>query len=327
MLTTLSRIQWIVWTFIFLLIFLVFLQTDAFPQSLTYAAITTLFYIITIYGNAGWLIPRFYERGRRTLYVISAILFLVLLTYLRVALQTFIYNRFFAAPDMPAKPPTLRVYLPYGFSTILIFIFSIAYYFSMGYFKVRKRTAEAELKLLKSQVQPHFLFNTLNNIYFVAQRESPDTAALLERLSNIMRYFVDEGPKDTIFLTTELGFIYDYIHLEKMRMRHPLKVDFEVAGEVTGLLIPPMLLIPLIENVFKHGIDKRQEDNFLSATLTISENALALRITNRIYEVSSSPGSGISNLKARLELLYGQRFMLTTDKKENLFYAYLNIPL
>jgi len=334
MLTTFSRIQWIVWVFVFLLLFLVFMQQDAVPQSAVYAGITTLFYILIIYGNAGWLIPKFYERGQKSMYMVLAVFSLVFITYLRVELQTIIYDRFFAEPSMSAKPPGIKVYLPYGFSSILIFIFSIAYYLSLGYFKVReqqqqlqKRNAEAELKLLKSQVQPHFLFNTLNNIYFVAQRESPGTAALLERLSNIMRYFVDEGVKDQILLTTELNFINDYIHLEKMRMRHPLKVEFTKNNVPGTLSIPPMLLIPLVENVFKHGIDKRYEDNFLSAILSVNDHSLELMISNRIYRLSSSAGSGIANLRARLELLYGDRFTLNTTEKDGLFYAHLNIPL
>lgn len=327
------KIQWIVWTFVFLMLFVILLQSDSVAESATYAAIATLFYAIIIYGNALWLIPHVYERKRTVLYVLLVIVFLTAVTWGRIELQSFLYNTFFSKSAMrPPKPFT--IYTSYLLSSILIFIFSIAFHLSLRYFKVReqqqqlqKRTAEVELKLLKSQVQPHFLFNTLNNIYFVAQRESPDTALLLERLSNIMRYFVDEGTKDLIQLSTEINFIHDYIHLESLRMRHPLRVTFEVKGEADSLLIAPMLLIPLIENVFKHGIDKRQEDNFLTALITISLHDIDVMISNRIYSSSVKGGSGIPNLTARLQLLYGNRYTFETTEKDGSFYAHLNIPL
>jgi sensor histidine kinase YesM len=327
------RIQWIVWTFVFLMLFVILLQSDTVAESATYAAIATLFYAIIIYGNAIWLIPHVYERNQKVVYVLLVIIFLVTVTYGRIQLQSFLYNTFFLKSGMPPPKP-FTIYASYLLSSILIFIFSIAFHLSLSYFKVReqqqqlqKRTAEAELKLLKSQVQPHFLFNTLNNIYFVAQRESPDTAALLERLSNIMRYFVDEGTKDLIQLTTEINFIHDYIHLEKMRMRHPLQVRFDVQGERENLLIPPMLLIPLIENVFKHGIDKRYDNNFLIAAVTITHDSLDAVISNRVYGSSVKGGSGILNLSSRLQLLYGNRYTFETREKDGSFYAHLNIPL
>jgi hypothetical protein len=321
-----SRVQWIVWSFIFLMLFGTYLQTDPAVEAASYAVTTTLFYMVIIYGNATWLIPKVYDRGYKWAYVALAILLLIVFTYGRLVLQRFLYVRYFSS-GMPPPPKGVSFYMSYLLSSILIFIFSIVFYLSLKYFYLQKRTVEAELKLLKAQVQPHFLFNTLNNIYFVAQRESPDTAILLERLSNIMRYFVDEGPKDVILLTTEINFIYDYIHLESMRMRHPLKVTFNITGEQDSLLIPPMLLIPLIENVFKHGIDKRQDDNFLSAEVTISKEKLDAVIANRIYRSEVKSGSGIANLTSRLQLLYGDKYTFGVHEKDGLFYAHLNIPL
>ena len=327
------RIQWIVWTFVFLMLFVMLLQSDTVAESATYAAIATLFYAVIIYGNALWLIPHVYEKKQKVMYVLLVIVFLIAVTWGRIQLQSFLYSNFFSGRGMP-PPKLFTIYASYLLSSILIFIFSIAFHLSLRYFKVReqqqqlqKRTAEVELKLLKSQVQPHFLFNTLNNIYFVAQRESPDTAVLLERLSNIMRYFVDEGTKDLIQLTTEINFIHDYIHLESMRMRHPLRVKFDIQGDADNLLIPPMLLIPLIENVFKHGIDKRYDDNMLVAAIIIRTDNIDAVISNKIYLSTVKGGSGIANLTARLYLLYGNRYIFETSEKDGLFYAHLNIPL
>ncbi len=165
----------------------------------------------------------------------------------------------------------------------MVYIFSIAFRYVLDFFTIRqqqetlkKQHAEAQLNLLKAQVQPHFLFNTLNNIYYTAQEESPLTAELIERLSSIMRYFLEEGPRKYIFLNTELDFIKNYIALEKIRMRFPLKVSENVVNVDTGTVkIPPMLLIPLVENVFKHGINKREKDNFITLDITEHKNYLS----------------------------------------------------
>jgi sensor histidine kinase YesM len=321
-----SKAQWIVWIFMLLLLFGLFLQSNALLESAYSAVTTALFYMVIIYGNALWLIPYVYERNRKLLYVLLVIVFLTILTYIRIQSQMLLYTKYLTTEASPTSKQ-FSFYVSYFLSTALIYIFSLAFYLSRNYFLLRKRTAEAELKLLKAQVQPHFLFNTLNNIYFVAQRESPDTAALLERLSNIMRYFVDEGTKDVIQLTTEINFIHDYIHLESMRMRHPLQVKFEMNGDTENLLIPPMLLIPLIENVFKHGIDKRQDDNYLTASVNISKDTIDVMIANRIYGSSVKGGTGIPNLSSRLRLLYGNRYIFETTQRDGSFYAHLNIPV
>ncbi|HEX7756593.1 MAG TPA: histidine kinase [Niabella sp.] len=206
----------------------------------------------------------------------------------------------------------------------------------MDYFKVRQQqellkqyTAKVELDLLKAQVQPHFLFNTLNNIYYVAQRESPGTAALLAKLSTIMRYFVNDGPNKEIFLVTEINFIRDYIDLEKMRMRYPLQQKIEIDGDISRIKVSPMLIIPLIENVFKHGIDKRSKENLLALHIEQIPGSLLVKVQNRLLEPDAvqEAGSGLTNLRSRLKLLYGNRFQLTTGREENYFIAHLNIPV
>lgn len=333
--------QLVAWTFITLLMFLLFFHEGQSPaEGATYAICNTFFYGTIIYVNALWLVPFFYRKKKKWLYVLLVFLLLTLITWSLVQAEVLLKRLFFAkdmesAGKMEGIP--LRIYMVVFFLNVLVFLFSLPLRLAFDYFTMRKqqeqlqrRTAEAELNLLKAQVQPHFLFNTLNNIYFVAQRESPTTAGLLERLSNIMRYFVDEGPKEKILLTREIDFIRDYIHLEKMRMRHPMQIDFDIKGEPAGVSIPPMLLIPLVENVFKHGINKRSEENLLVVKLTIHATHLELEVLNRVFEELEPVqhgGNGLANLRSRLELLYGQQYRLQTEKKDGFFLAYLNIPL
>jgi sensor histidine kinase YesM len=335
---SIAQIQLLSWAFIALLILgLFYHEGEKVGQSAAYALCNVVFYAALMYANVLWLIPSFYRRGKKILYLFLVILLLLAVTWGFVETQLIISKIFTPKAAAMQKGFPMRFFMIMLFMHTIVFLFSLPLRLAYDYYAMRKqqaqlqkRTAEAELNLLKAQVQPHFLFNTLNNIYFVAQRESPTTAGLLERLSNIMRYFVDEGPKEKILLTREIDFIRDYIHLEKMRMRHPLQVDFDILGEPNGVSIPPMLLIPLVENVFKHGINKRSEENLLTVKLTISKDRLDLEVWNRLFEEiepKQPGGNGLANLRSRLELLYGQQYQLQTEKKEALFLAHLNIPL
>lgn len=333
-------IQVIVWISITLLMFLmIFHEGQRVIRSAAYAICNSIFYIVLMYGNACWLVPVFYRRKKKLIYLLLVIMLLVFSTwavvYVQILISSWLPDSKGEVEKIPERIP-VRYYMVTLFLNVLVFLFSLPLRLAFDYFTMRKqqeqlqkRTAEAELNLLKAQVQPHFLFNTLNNIYFVAQRESPATAVLLERLSNIMRYFVDEGPKEKILLTREIDFIRDYIHLEKLRMRHPMQMDFVVKGEVAEVSIPPMLLIPLVENVFKHGINKRSEENLLVLNITVSEGKLSMDVRNRVFEELEPPqhgGNGLANLRSRLELLYGDRYILETSK-DVLFLAHLTIPL
>ena len=330
------QIQWIAWIVISTILFCVMVTHDPWLQALAYTTNYIIFYAAIIYGNACLLIPKLYKQKKKTLYVLVVIVSLLLLTWLFVQSQHFIYYTFFSKEEK-VMPIPFRSYISIFFSYLMVYIFSIAFRLSMDYFSIQKkqadlekRTAEAELNLLKAQVQPHFLFNTLNNIYFVAQRESPATAALVERLSNIMRYFTDDGPRAFIPLNHEIAFIKDYIELEKVRMRHPLQVTLNTTGNPENIQLPPMLLIPLVENVFKHGINKRLENNSIEIKIEAGEQQLKVFVTNSLHGESATPqrtGNGLSNLQHRLQLLYGEHFTFNTQKQPNHFTAQLIIPV
>lgn len=334
---SLVLIQWIAWVFVYLVMFLLmYHEREPIVDAALYALLNCVFFVGVAYANSQLMIPYIYRRRSKWLYVLAVIVLLTLMAWGLMDSSIWL-EQILSKKAMKPRPVSARYFMVMFFLNTLVFIFSIPLRFALDYFTVRrqqeelqKRTAEAELNLLKAQVQPHFLFNTLNNIYFVAQRESPATAELLERLSNIMRYFVDEGPKSCIPLTKEIDFIRDYIHLEKMRMRHAMQVDITITGEPAGVNIPPMLMIPLVENVFKHGINKRSEDNLLIIHITVREGSIELEVRNRIFadaEPVSGGGNGLVNLASRLHLLYGNKHTLHTEKKEGLFVALLKIPV
>lgn len=329
-----KTIQWIIWIILFTIHTLALLPYDPLGQALLYSALYTSAYMIIIYGNTFFLLPALYEKGYTALYVASVMVMIPAVALWRFYSAFYIYNRFYAEKPVPFRWSSTTSSL---ITCILVFIISVLFYIALDFFKLKqkqeqlqKKHTEAELNLLKAQVQPHFLFNTLNNIYFVAQRESPATAELLEQLSHIMRYFVDEAPKDRISLQSEVNFIKSYIELEKMRMRYPLTVTIEGEDMDEGDMVPPMLLIPLVENVFKHGIDKLRNDNFIYLSLSRQHNRLLVTVENRLIQPSGAGNkseTGLRNLKSRLSLLFGEDCILHAGDAGTIFQAQINIPL
>ena len=328
-----KQLQWLIWIAVLLIIFFSYLPEDGLYQAGTWSVFIVVFNAIIIYGNIKFLFPRFYETGRKTTYVILAIIFVVSVGLTRGFLMTFLYNKYFAVKPEVITKGTIFNFMIAGFLTYLLsFIFRIA----IAYFTLKQQSekilaqkSQAELNLLKSQVQPHFLFNTLNNIYYEAYREAPRTAKLIERLSDIMRYFVDESPKEEVSLSTEVQFLENYIALEKIRIRHEIELNF-IKDCNADLRIPPMLLMTFVENIFKHGIDKSSSHNKIDISLVQKDGYLLFETRNQVQEkpgASEHRGFGIENLRKRLTLLYGSNFELSINNPGNYFNAFLKVPV
>jgi len=244
-----------------------------------------------------------------------------------------IYEYFRLIKTAPVDLPELLSYVPGG---VLIYVLSLVFRIAIAYFTLKQQTEEillqksqAELNLLKSQVQPHFLFNALNSIYYRVYKVDSPSADLIERLSDIMRYFVDESPKEVVPVSTEVAFIENYMELERIRIRHGASIHFEKAYN-PDLRIPPMLLMTFVENIFKHGIDKSRRQNRVTISLVQQSDYLFFKTCNRKIDpgTDNQPGGfGIINLTKRLRMLYGDKFELTTDSEGELFIASLKIPL
>src|SRR3569833_3148717 len=270
--TAIVRLQWLIWMAVYLIIFFSLLPEEGPAHALIFSTTSVAFYMFVIYGNIKFLYPKLWERGYKALYVVCVIVFLVGGGLGRGYLVIYLANRFVMK-------------MPEGMTLGMALNFVIA----------------GVLNLLKSQVQPHFLFNTLNNIYYEAYREAPRTAGLIERLSDIMRYFVDESPKDEVSLQTEVQFIENYIALEKIRIRHDTEINF-VKEYNPDARIPPMLLMTFVENIFKHGVDKSSRKNKIDLSL-VHQNGYLLFLTNNRKVPKSqetSHGFGIENLRRRL---------------------------
>jgi sensor histidine kinase YesM len=330
---TIGQLQWMVWIFVFLVVMLSLLAMDGFLQAAIYALLNTAFYAAIVYGNILWLFPRLYLKGKVVWYVASVILFLLSIGAARAFITLYAYNLLFAKHP---EPMSIKAIASMVFGGMMIFLLSFIFRIALAYFTLKKQSEEiiaqktkAELNLLKSQVQPHFLFNTLNNIYYEAYLEAPRTAALIERLSDIMRYFVDESPRQEVSIATEIQFLENYIALEKIRIRYGVDITFNKDCD-TGNNLPPMLLITFIENIFKHGIDKSSSLNKITIDLIQQNGRLLFTTTNTLPAQplnNPSTGFGIENLHKRLVLLYGNNFELNVQNKGDIYIANLNIPL
>jgi LytS/YehU family sensor histidine kinase len=189
-----------------------------------------------------------------------------------------------------------------------------------------------ELSVLKAQIHPHFLFNTLNNLYGLITYESKEKAAAhVLKLSALMRYILENGQKDKVGLTQEIEFMKNYIDLESIRLPLSVQVNVDMSVADSTLEIPPLLLIPLVENVFKHGIQNYSHEGFAHFTLAIQGKDLFFEVENSStpppqYKPQNS-GLGLQNLKNRLDILFPNRFLLNIHPTTHTFKTSLNIEL
>lgn len=197
--------------------------------------------------------------------------------------------------------------------------------------ELQKEKTAAQLQLLTAQVHPHFLFNTLNNIYSKAQTESPDSAKMIMELSHILRYILDEGTHELVPLENELQMIKDYIHLEKMRYDQKLDMHVSFPLETQNLYITPLLLLPFVENCFKHGSSKMLNNPWINLKIELQGESLFMKLMNGKKTSSAihdnRKGTGIENVRRRLDLLYQDKYTLQINEDEEVFIINLSINL
>lgn len=187
-----------------------------------------------------------------------------------------------------------------------------------------------ELNYLKAQLQPHFFFNTLNNIYALAIRRSKETAPMVAKLSQMMRYIIYESSHSQVLLNQEIDFLKNYIEIEKMRRPSNIDINFDVQGFADLHHIEPLLLLPLIENAFKHGIENELKSGFVRVILDVSENELTLQVENSkplASDQKNQGGVGLHNLNKRLNLLYNGRHQLRIEDMEGTYRVILTLLL
>jgi LytS/YehU family sensor histidine kinase len=179
-------------------------------------------------------------------------------------------------------------------------------------------------------VNPHFLFNALNNIYSLENKKSPDTGPAILKLSELIRYMLYETQPEFVMLDKELNYLENYVELQKLGLSSKIQIVFEITGISGDKKIQPMLLLPLVENIFKHGISYLNE-SLLSIRINIEPDTLSISTQNPVPNPSparsGNSGIGLSNLRKRLDLLYPRKHELIISEQDGIFSTHLTLQL
>jgi len=277
------------------------------------------FYFLNVY----FLLPRYYYPKK---FGIFFLLVLACLFSLILILQS--GKGFSPFDNPPFRSPALLFMFTILVRFIMVFALSFGISSWMRLKKIEEEGLKAELSFLRAQINPHFLFNTLNSVYALSVIKSDKAPEAITRLSQMMRYVTREAVHEKVSLENELNYILAYIELEKLRMTPNMKLYVEHTGDFGKALIAPLILLPLVENVFKHGITTSKTGN-LMIKINFRGNELILETENEITNSSknSVSGMGLSNLKKRLELLYPHRHHLRISESANKYQTLLRISL
>ncbi len=192
--------------------------------------------------------------------------------------------------------------------------------------EIENAQLRTELSFLHAQINPHFLFNSLNTIYSLALKKSDSAPAAVLKLSHLLRYVIDDANRESVPLEQEVNYLNNYIELQKLRSTSSLAVTFNVNGNISSAQIVPLLLLPFVENAFKYGISNH-ESSPIDIDLTIAQQRMHFSVKNRKFEHAEldSTGIGINNVKRRLELLYPGKYELTIQDKDDFYFIKLII--
>lgn len=329
---------------------------------LSVISIYALIFYVTFY----FIMPFLFKK-RIILFLVFSLTIITSLFFLKEELSR---NRFeklkaegtnlpFFRPDLIPDNPTMRPFIngssrrtrdfirPRGMiggklmfnalGLILIYAFAVSFRFMEKWRNDEKHRAElenekikTELLFLKQQVNPHFLFNSLNSIYSLALNKSDVVTSSILKLSSILRYMLYDSEDSQVSLHKELEFIQDYIDLQRLRLTEKVLVNYKIIGEAEDYKIEPFIIIPLIENAFKFGTDNVNQ-TFIIILINILHERIEIKVTNKIVTKAegnkNQSGIGINNIKRRLELLYPNKHKFTVDEENDVFSVNLAIKL
>lgn len=197
--------------------------------------------------------------------------------------------------------------------------------------QLQKENVESQLQLLKAQVHPHFLFNTLNNIYSTTQNTSPAASRMITELSDILRFILYECNAPLVPLSKEIKMVRDYINLEQIRYGNNIDIHLETPYDTNGLYIAPLVLLPLVENCFKHGTSHMIDQPWISLHLSLENDLMTMKLVNGKAKKSrndnENKGIGLQNVRKRLELIYPDKHNFTITNDEEVFIVQLKLQL
>ena len=298
---------------------------------LIYTAIFHVPIVLIVYLNLKLLFPVFLEKGKYFLYSVSVLA----LISLGAGFYTILFDSWI---DYIFSGYYFIAY--YGFFDISLYFVIYIFVTSLlrlarGWFQlqeIEKEKTLAELKALKSQINPHFLFNSLNSIYSLARKNSPKVPDKIVQLSDLMRHVIYNSDVDFILLSKEVEMVQNYIELQNLRTSENEKIRMELVGDIEGKKIAPLIFLPFVENSFKHGLKSGAKNAFVNINLEVLGNNLNFEIENSKGKSTETDdvkykGIGIENVRKRLDLIYNDLYSLKISENENTFKVLLQIQL
>ena len=288
--------------------------------------------LTSFYFNYLFLIPR-YLFGKKSWIYISILSLTIVTVFLLIGIL-FIFSGF-NPEKLDQTDPIVEKIIPVivinAFSLWLLAVVSSVLW---AYYNRLKETENdrlsAQIASLKSQINPHFLFNTLNNIYATVIDSSPKAADMIDKLSEMMRYTMRDTQQDFVLLEDEINYISNFIELQRLRLDRSVKLEYSSLEDIPSLRIAPMLLIPFIENAFKHGVNSEQK-SLIKIEIAMNKNEFQLSVVNNKVDIqrniSERSGLGIENTKHRLNLIYPSKHLLVINDTEKQFIVSLYIDL
>jgi len=306
----------------------IFLPHPPFPPFLflLFPALASFYYL-----NSLLLIPKVLARQHLGTYLGS-----LLTSTLLILLIPQLSEQLFPHPDHFRPPHLVSINILISFSLFLIvLIASTGNNIVQNWFSAesQKRAIEfqktaAELSFLKSQINPHFLFNTLNNIYTLSILKSDKASDSILKLAGMMRYVLSEVGEKSVQLEQEIDYLQQFIDLQKIRLTELVTVDFQVFGSTANKEVAPLLFLPFVENAFKYGVSTHTQST-IKISLTLKPGSIIFQTENQIFEEKLSKelstGTGLVNARRRLEILYPERHWLRIETIGNTFYMDLTL--
>lgn len=311
---------------------------DSFLDAIIFELLFLPSRLIAVYVNWFWLMPKYLYRNRLFEYFGSLFVLLLLCGLAqRYMVLVWGYPTFFPKWTMGSSIQVWNV--PRLVQTMLIIVSPVAYTTGFRLFRnwyeerraleaLQQEKTSAELNFLKAQTNPHFLFNTLNSIYGLALEQSPKTPALILKLSDILSYTLYESNARQIALEKEIALIENIIQLEKERYGKRVKLFFQVVGNTADWQIAPLILVPFVENAFKHGLKDEIDTGQIDIRLSTQANKLNFEIRNSIANPQATKlrgGLGLQNVQRRLQLLYGDQHELEVEHQNQHYQVVLTI--
>lgn len=326
-------------TIFWLLLLTVLILIEGFQQgfffTLSNEVINVFFYILIVYFNLFYLIPNYLTQKKFLTYCALLILSAVIITPLKVIL---LYFKWSNLPQLQAELINhqnwqfLITFFIAGSSTILKIITDWARHLREKQ-ELQTQTMQSELRFLKSQINPHFLFNTLNNLYALTLKKSDKAPEIVIKLSEMMRYMLYECNEKRVPLSKEVNYIKNYLDLERLRQGKNVEINFHTQGMVSDQKIAPLMFIPFLENSFKHGLNNHISKGFVNIIMDIEDKKIHFFIENSkpdsppAQDHRRSGGIGLVNIHRRLNLLYPNHYDLNIDDNPNTYAVTLHLEL